>query len=433
MNEGRSQPDMEQRRKVAVIGAGISGLAATLVLIQAQNIDVTLFEAGAEAGGHAHTVRVNVEGRTVDVDTGFIVYNESNYPHLTAMLTWLNVATSPSEMSFALTSGDGAFEWCGQDVRPLSGLFAQKSNLLRPGFWLFLKGILDLQRVARADVAQGRIGDETLGAYLAARGLSRRVINDYIVPMGAAIWSMTPRDTLDFPARSFFAFFENHKLLQRDRPKWRTVTGGSRRYVEACEKKIGNRLKLDCGIRSVRRNGQGVVLTDIHGISHEFDDVILACHAPTTLALLEDASNEERRVLSAFRVSQNKVVLHRDIAQMPKRRAAWAAWNVKRADDQAPVAVTYWMNRLQPLDGQTPLFITLNPVLPISPQTILGEFDYAHPVYDAAAIAAQAQLPGLQGGDHVYFAGAWTEYGFHEDGLRSGLNAAKALGGVLPW
>lgn len=421
--------------KVAVIGAGVTGLGAAISLAEA-GVEVTLYEREARLGGHAHTIEVDYDGRPIAVDTGFIVYNELNYPNLTALFDWAGVATIDSDMSFALSSEDGRFEWCGQDHDTLNGLFAQRRNLVSPRYLAFLNGVGRFQKRARADVAAGAVGDESLRTYLASRGVSERVRDDYVVPMGAAIWSMTPGETLEFPARSFLVFFENHKLMQWDRPVWRTVKGGSVAYVRTLRRRLEAfphaAIRSGEPVERVRREGEGVVVT-ARGEETRFDAAILATHAPTQRALLADASAGEAEILSSFRVSANRVVVHRDPALMPRRRAAWASWNVLRRGRERAPAVTYWMNRLQAIPRETPLFVTLNPDREARAEMVFATFDYDHPTYDAAAIAAQARLPEIQGKGRVWFAGAWTAYGFHEDGLASGLAAARALGGTAPW
>ena len=419
--------------RIAIIGSGISGLGAAISLAALPGVEIVVYEKDARAGGHANTIDVDYAGRSIAVDTGFIVYNELNYPNLTALFDWAGVETIASDMSFALSSDDGGFEWCGRHTAPLSGLFAQAANALDPGFYRFLLGIRRFQHCAIADVAANRIGSETLAEYLAARGVPDRVRDDYVVPMGAAIWSMTPGETLAFPARSFIAFFDNHKLLQWDRPRWRTVKGGSRNYTTRLRAGLGGAVRLATPAALLRRDGDGVIVRDSAGHEDRFDAAILATHAPTALALLSDADKTERDVLGAFRVSNNSVVVHRDAALMPRRRGAWAAWNMLRRQGGDKAAVTYWMNCLQALPDDCPLFVTLNPDRDIDPKAVFATIAYDHPVYDAAAIAAQARLNSIQGKNRVYFAGAWTGYGFHEDGLRSGLDAAHALGGMAPW
>lgn len=395
--------------------------------------DVVLYEQEPRAGGHAHTIEIDYLGTPIAVDTGFIVYNQLNYPNLTALLDWAGVSTIASDMSFSLSSDGGAFEWCGRHTNPLGGLFAQWHNALRPGFYRFLLGIRAFQKRAISDATAGEIGAETLSDYLDRIGCPRRVRDDYVVPMGAAIWSMTPGETLAFPARSFMAFFLNHRLLQWDRPRWRTVQGGSRCYVDALMSRLGAAVRTGVAARSVRRNVDTVLIEDSTGIIERYDSAVLATHAPTSLTLLTDADPETHAVLGAFRVSHNRVVVHRDPALMPKRRQAWASWNLLRQAGSGQAAVTYWMNRLQSIPDHCPLFVTLNPDRPIRDDLVFASFDYDHPIFDGPAIAAQSRLTGIQGRGNVFFAGAWTGYGFHEDGLRSGLATAAMLGGLAPW
>lgn len=419
--------------RIAIIGSGITGLGAAISLHGMPDIEVMLYEREARAGGHAHTIDVDYNGARLTVDTGFIVYNELNYPNLTALFQWAGVETIASDMSFALSSDDGAFEWCGRHVSPLGGLFAQPSNALDPGFYRFLLGIRRFQRRAIADHAAGTVGEGSLAAYLDRIGCPARVRDDYIVPMGAAIWSMTPGETLAFPAAAFFTFFNNHKLLQWDRPRWRTVKGGSRSYVANLTSRLGNRIRISDAVTAVRRKNGEVIVSSQHGGDATYDAVVFATHAPTALSLLVDAGAEERSVIGAFRISHNKVVVHRDLALMPVRQRAWASWNLLRRSGNANAAVTYWMNRLQALPDSHPLFVTLNPDRPIRDDRVFATFSYDHPLYDAEAIAAKQKLETIQGRGQVYFAGAWTGFGFHEDGLRSGLAAAAKLGGVAPW
>lgn len=419
--------------RVAVIGSGVTGLGAAIALHGRPGVEVVLYESADRPGGHAHTIDVAYGGQIIAVDTGFIVYNELNYPNLTALFAWAGVETIDSDMSFALSSDDGEFEWCGRHSGPLGGLFAQRGNALDPSFYAFLLGIRAFQKQAIADHAAGRVGDEPLAAYLARIGCPDRVRDDYVVPMGAAIWSMTPGDILAFPARAFMAFFNNHKLLQWDRPRWRTVKGGSRNYVRALAALLGPALRTACAVRAVSRDDGKVVVRTAAGEDAHFDAVIFATHAPTALALLTDADAATQHVLGAFRVSRNTVVVHRDVGLMPKRKQAWASWNLLRRQGGGHAAVTYWMNRLQSLPEAWPLFVTLNPDRPVRTDMTFATFAYDHPVYDAAAIHAQTALDGVQGRGAVYFAGAWSGYGFHEDGLRSGLAVAAKLGGLAPW
>lgn len=420
--------------RIAVVGTGISGLAAAWMLNR--DHEIVVFEQDGRIGGHSNTVDVQVGGcRSVPVDTGFIVYNEATYPNLTKLFGHLGVATEPSEMSFSVSIDDGRLEYAGSDS--LLGLFAQKRNFLRPRFWGMLRDILRFYREAPAVVAQEAGDGPTLGRLLAEGGYGRAFIEDHLLPMGAAIWSTPVDRMLDFPAESFVRFFQNHGLLTvTGRPVWRTVTGGSRRYVDRLSAGYRQRIRTGCAVIGVRRETDGVSIAHGNGGEERFDQVVFATHADQALALLTDASPEERRLLGAFHYRSNLAVLHRDPALMPRRRRAWASWNYL-ADGQrgggAPVALTYWMNRLQNIDPASPLFVTLNPPLGPAPQTVLGSFAYDHPIFDAEAMAAQASLPNIQGWNRTWFCGSWCGYGFHEDGLTSGLAVAEALGARRPW
>lgn len=420
--------------RIAIIGTGIAGNAAAYALSTSTGHDLTIYEREGRLGGHSATVDVTLDGMTMAVDTGFIVYNEMNYPNLTALFAHLGIATQDSTMSFAVSARGGRFEWCGRTERVVDGLFAQRRNLLSPGYLSMLLEILRFNRLAIADRRSGLLADLSLSDYLARRGYSRRFRDDYLIPMGAAIWSMSPAAMLAFPAASFVAFFENHHLLQWNRPVWRTVTGGSRRYVEKISEAFRDKVRLNCGVRSVQRTAFGVEITDESGHRDTFDQVIFATHSDQALASLADPSPQERDILGAIGYRPNAVYLHRDARLMPRRKRAWAAWNViQGADPDAELCVTYWMNALQGLDPSRPLFVTLNPPEPPAADLTFGRFSYDHPQYDQRAISAQRRIPEIQGQRRTWFAGAWTGFGFHEDGLSSGLAVAEALGGSVPW
>ena len=420
--------------RIAVIGAGISGLGAAWTLRTRHR--VTLYESAPRLGGHSNTVDAVVDGRPIPVDTGFIVYNEANYPNLVQLFRALDVATEPSDMSFAVSIRDGALEYSGTD---LAGMVAQKSNLLRPRFWRMVGDILRFYRDARRALHDGSLDPAlTLGEFLARGRYGAGFLDDHLLPMGAAIWSAPCSEMLGFPMLSFARFFENHGLLRLDdRPHWRTVSGGSRRYVARIAHALGPHAIRHAAVTGVHRTPSGVAVRDADGETRLYDQIVLACHADQALRLLEDADDAERRILGGVRFQPNRAVLHSDPRLMPRRRAVWASWNYLAPDPAAArdgaVAVTYWMNKLQNLDHETPLLVTLNP--PVEPRLELvhAEFDYDHPIHDRAALAAQAALPAIQGTRRVWFAGAWLGYGFHEDGLRSGLAVARALGAEPPW
>ena len=420
--------------RIAIIGSGISGLGAAYGLRHEPGL--VMYEAEARLGGHAHTVDIDYLGTTISVDTGFIVYNQLNYPNLIALFAALGVATKESMMSFSVSIANGRREWAGD--RSLWKVFAQPSNVLRPSFLWMLKDIIRFNRLAPADLASGALHPLTLGDYLDRRRFSARFRSDYLIPMGAAIWSMPAHRMLQFPAESFVSFFDNHRLLSFDQPLWRTVDGGSRAYVNAIEKHLGNRLRRLTRVERISRADQQVIVTDQHGGQARFDQAILATHADQALAMIDHPSDEERRILGAFDFAENDVWLHRDPALMPRRRAAWAAWNyLAPGDDRdggaGPVAVTYCMNMLQAIPWRYPLFVSLNPPARPRPELTFARFAYRHPHMSRETLAAQQALASVQGKDRLWFAGAWSKHGFHEDGLVSGMRVAQALGGDYPW
>jgi predicted NAD/FAD-binding protein len=424
--------------RVAVIGTGIAGNAAAWAL--SKRYPVTVYEREFRSGGHSHTVTVDYDGSPLAVDVGFIVYNELNYPDLTQLFAHLNVETVESCMSFAVSADAGRFEWKGggADWRQTAlGLFAQPRNLLSPSYLWMLRDILTFNSTSVEDQASGFLTGLTLGEYFARRQFAPRLLTDYLAPMGAAIWSAPADEILDFPAENFVAFFINHRLLQYDRPTWRTVKGGSQRYVEKLTASFHDRLRLGCAVTSVERTPRGVVVHDSSGRSDSYDHVVIAAHSDQAIAMLADASVQEREILGAIRYAPNAVYVHRDTRLMPRRRRAWSSWNFLRWQRAGTavndVSVTYWMNQLQGIDEKKPLFVSLNPPFKPDPALTFAKFMCDHPQYDAAAFAAQKRLAEIQGQRHTWFCGAWTGYGFHEDGLRSGLAAAEALGASVPW
>lgn len=418
------------RARIAVVGSGISGLSVAYRL--ADCAEVTLFEAGGYFGGHTHTVDVRIKTPdgwvTQGVDTGFLVFNERTYPQLIALLAELQVETAVSDMSFSVQVPDRRLEWSGSD---LNTVFAQRRNLARPSFWRMLADIVRFNRLATALVDTPPPGLPTIQDFLAEHRFSRAFREGYFLPMIGSIWSCPTDQMLRFPLATMLRFCHNHGLLQvSERPRWFTVKGGARHYVDKMIQRLPG-ARLNCPVRSITRPSQGGVLVRTDEGTQTFDQVVLACHSDQSLALLTDPSPAEQQVLGAVRYHPNKAVLHTDTSVLPQRRLAWAAWNYERAS-QAPqersaVCLHYLINRLQPLPFATPVVVSLNPVKPPRPETVQGEFDYAHPVFDAAAIAAQQRVPALQGVRSTWFCGAWTRYGFHEDGLMSGLSVAQAL------
>lgn len=420
------------RLKIAVVGTGISGLSAAWLL--SQRHDVTVYEQAERVGGHSNTVRASINGRDVPVDTGFIVFNPLTYPNLTALFAHLQVPTEPATMSFGVSLDDGGFEYSGSG---LSGLFGQPRNIARRQFWAMLADLVRFYRHAPRDVAMIHSERMSLGEYLTAGNYSEAFRDLHILPMAGAIWSATPAQMLQYPVASFVRFYDNHGLLKlHNRPPWQTVVGGSRTYVERLTRSLPDRIRTDSAVVSVRRTATDAIVTDAAGRAERFDHVVIAAHADQALAMLADPSSAERDLLGAFRYSRNLAVLHTDDSFMPKRRAVWSSWNYLGAGqpDRDAVCVTYWMNSLQPLATDTPVFVTLNPPRPPRSGTLLHSEVYDHPIFDSKAMAAQRRLWTLQGKGRTWFCGAHFGAGFHEDGLQAGLAVAEQLGGVRrPW
>ncbi len=428
---------MSRPRRVAVVGSGISGLAAAWRLADvAGNANVVLFEADSHFGGHAHTVDMTLHGLTHGVDTGFLVFNHVTYPHLVRLFADLAVHTAPSEMSFSVQVPQIGLEWSGCN---LDTVFAQRRNLVNPRFLGMLRDLLRFNRLATALAERDDEAtlQQPIGDFLAQHGFSFAFRDWYLLPMLGCIWSCPPDQMLRFPVATMVRFCHNHGLIRvTDRPQWHTVRGGSREYVRRMLNRIPD-ARLNTPVLALRRVPPGTasagVWLDTWQGSERFDDVVLAGHSDQSLALLgAQASADEQAVLGAIRYQRNRALLHTDASLLPQRKKAWAAWNYERsaaaaAPEQSAVCLHYLINRLQPLPWTTPVVVSLNPNREPAPGTLHGEFDYAHPVFDLAAIAAQARLPQIQGRSHVWFAGAWTRYGFHEDGLRSGLAVADSL------
>lgn len=414
--------------KIAIVGAGIAGLGCAHALHREHA--VTLFEAAPQLGGHTNTVDVTVDRVTHPVDTGFLVYNERTYPNLIGLLAELGVPTAKSEMSFAVSASLGGgrrIEWAGTN---LDTVFAQRRNLLSPAFLSMLRDLLRFNREATA-VAQGRLhgGVLSLGDFLDRRRYGEPFRRWYLLPMAGAIWSCPLETMLAYPASTFIRFCHNHGLLQiNDRPQWFTVAGGARRYVERIAAQLTD-VRVDTPVLEVTRpaGARMAAVRTRHGVEH-FDQVVLASHSDQSLRLLADADADERAVLSGVHYQPNRALLHTDPRLMPVSRKCWSSWNYLSSGGAEPeVAVTYFLNKLQPLPFESPVFVSLNPLFEPRADSVIAEFDYAHPVFDAAAIRAQKRLPAVQGRRRVWFAGAWTGYGFHEDGLTSGLAVAEAL------
>ena len=434
-------------KKIAVIGSGIAGLSCAWLLARhaAFTHKVTLFEQNATLGGHTHTVDVTLDGITYPVDTGFLVFNDWTYPNLIAMFKHIDVEVALSDMSFGIklldAYGKGRLEWCGSDN--ISTVFAQPSNLFKPAFWGMLKDMLRFNREATtlADGKAEMCG--TLGEYLNTNGYGQAFRDWYLKPMAACIWSTPTQKIDDFPLVTFIHFCRNHGLLSvNDRPQWRTVKGGARNYVEKLAADIAD-IRLNAALSRVMRDDTGVSIVSASG-SERFDQVVFACHSDQALALLGNDAADALPILSKIPYQPNIAILHTDQRLLPDRPRAWAAWNYmawhpdapaarNSADADQTVSLSYLINRLQPLPFTTPVIVTMNPLVAPDPAKVIKTIHYDHPVFLAESAMTKRELRGIQGRRNSWFAGAWTRYGFHEDGLMSGIAVAKALGAVVPW
>ena len=422
---------MKRKQRIAVVGAGISGLASAWLL--GREHQVTLFEAGSYLGGHTNTVDVHLEGKSHPVDTGFLVFNEKTYPNLIAMFDLLGVQSVETEMSFAVSLENPDIEWSGSS---LATVFGQKRNLVRRQFWAMLSDILRFNRESVSWLALHPGNKRSLRSFLEEGRYSAAFSEWYLLPMAAAIWSCPTGQMLDTPLATFVRFCQNHGLLQIfDRPLWRTVKGGGREYVQKIAAQLDD-IRLACPVRAVTREAGSLRVTHGAGSEH-FDQVVMACHSDQSLAILGYAASDAQRVvLSNIRYQPNRAVLHTDRALLPRDEKLWSAWNYAAGSGQPgeqPVAVSYLINRLQPLPFKTPVVVTLNPTREPDPAKIIAEFDYAHPIFDGPAIAAQQRLADVQGDNGIWLAGAWGSYGFHEDGLKSALRVVNGMGIKAPW
>jgi predicted NAD/FAD-binding protein len=414
--------------RIAVVGAGISGLACADML--ARDHEVVLFEREPRAGGHSRTLNVPRSDGSLPVDTGFIVYNEVNYPLLTKLFAALSVPTKASDMSFGVRYGDGELEFCASS---LAGLFAQKRNIVSPAY---LRMLVDIMRFFRsAKVVLNDPGDPTLGEFIDRLGPGAWFKDRFLVPMGAAIWSTPPRQMMAFPAKTFVRFFENHGLLSvNGHHLWRTVDGGSEQYVRRLTDRLGACVRTGARIETVRSTQGGFEVVTATGERQHFEEVVLAAHADASLAMIADPTPQERRILGAFQFRDNEAVLHTDARLMPKSKAAWASWvyAAGRSDADADVSVTYWMNKLQNLPGAD-VFVSLNPDRVPDPAQVIDRHVFRHPIFSREAVAAQAEIASIQGQRGLWFCGAWQRNGFHEDGLWSAVRVGEAKGVTIPW
>jgi len=430
MNEaGRFAPLPGQR--VAVVGSGISGLATAWLL--RERYRVTLFEAADRPGGHTNTVEVELDGQRAPVDTGFLVFNTRTYPNLCGLFSTIGIDAVASEMTFAVSLRNPELEWAGTS---LDTVFGQRANLVKPAFWVMLRDIMRFNRETTTMATSGEGATTSLGDFLLERGYSREFRDWYLLPMAAAIWSCPTEQMLAYPVATFARFCHNHGLLQvANRPQWLTVAGGGRRYVTRLLADLDD-VRLGCPVTAIERDAFGATLTTPQG-QEQFDAVVFACHSDQTLRLLgAGASAAENSILGAVRYQPNVAYLHTDPALLPRRKKLWSAWNYlagEGAPGQQPVSVSYLINRLQPLPFDRPVVVSLNPEAPPADEHIIERIEYAHPIFDQLAIEAQAWLQGLQGQQRTWYAGAWSGFGFHEDGLKSAMAVASHFGVSAPW
>jgi uncharacterized protein len=418
------------KQRIAIIGTGISGMAAASILHP--HHEITVYEKNDRMGGHSRTVSVLTPEGSIPVDTGFIVFNKRNYPLLTKLFEHYQVPIAKSDMSFGASIESGWLEYATPQP---SKLFAQKSNLLKPPFWGLIRDIVRFNIHAKAYLEKDP--SLSLGACLDALGMGRWYRQYFLLPMGACIWS-TPLDKmLDYPASSFLRFFENHGLLSvNDQPQWYTVQGGSKEYIARLTAPFRDRIRLNCGATKVERSAEGVRVQDTKGGSELFDQIVFACHADQALAMLQNPTAEEARILGSFSYQPNRMVLHSDVSLMPKNKSAWASWvylSDAKTDNSPNVSLSYWMNNLQPLATKTPIIVTLNPSREPAKELVYDEANFEHPLFDEAAIRAQKEIATIQGRDHLWFCGAYQRYGFHEDGLGSAVAMTSQMGVQPAW
>ncbi|MFT6076859.1 MAG: putative NAD/FAD-binding protein [Myxococcota bacterium] len=420
--------------KIGIIGSGISGLSCAWILNK--DHDITLFEKNDYLGGHSNTASINYtnspDGKIINVDTGFIVFNHRTYPNLKAFFEHLKIPTQKSNMSFGIKDLDSGFEYSGDN---LTGLFAQKKNLFNLKFLKMLKDIIKFNKNSIRLIENGEdFKDKTLGDFIDGLKLGEYFKNYYLFPMAGAIWSCPLGLIKNYPAKTFLQFFYNHGLLTiLNQPQWYTVMGGSKEYVKKMSESFKDKIKLNCNIIVSKQDGEKIILTDDQGENYSFDHVIFASHADQTHRIISDKTPLEEEILSKVKYSDNIAVLHKDQNQMPKNKKAWASWIYLSQQKEKKVALSYWMNNLQNIDHKNPLFVTLNPIEKIDKKNVFGEYHYQHPIFDANAIKAQENLDKIQGKRNIWFCGAWTKYGFHEDGLNSAINVAEKLETKAPW
>jgi len=416
--------------EIAVIGSGISGLSSSLFLSKKNN--VTLYEKNNYFGGHTNTKTINHQNKRINVDTGFIVFNKLNYPNLVKLFDFYNVAYEDSDMSLSVSNLNNKIEWSGQS---LNTVFADRKRILDINFLKFLIDILKFNKFIKNNINELSTDKQPLGEWLKNKSFSEQFQENYILPMSAAIWSMSSNDVLNYPISNLFSFFNNHRLLheKKVRPQWLTVSNGSKSYIDRVLKSVNINKKLNSKIQKINTNGNKFSLIDINGTQKEYDKIIFSIHPEKILEIKNDFDKKMTSILSLFKTSKNIAYLHCDTSLMPKNRKVWSSWNVFSDKEMDKVSLTYWMNKLQNIDNNYPTFVTLNPLHLPNESKIFEVIDYEHPIYNENAINGQLQLDSIQGYKNCWYCGAWTGNGFHEAGLSSSLMISERLNGVVPW
>ncbi len=416
--------------EIAVIGSGISGLSSSLFLSKKNN--VTLYEKNNYFGGHTNTKTINHQNKRINVDTGFIVFNKLNYPNLVKLFDFYNVAYEDSDMSLSVSNLSNKIEWSGQS---LNTVFADRKRILDINFLKFLIDILKFNKFIKNNINELSTDKQPLGEWLKNKSFSEQFQENYILPMSAAIWSMSSNDVLNYPISNLFSFFNNHRLLheKKVRPQWLTVSNGSKSYIDRVLKSVNINKKLNSKIQKINTNGNKFSLIDINGTQKEYDKIIFSIHPEKILEIKNDFDKKMTSILSLFKTSKNIAYLHCDTSLMPKNRKVWSSWNVFSDKEMDKVSLTYWMNKLQNIDNNYPTFVTLNPLHLPNESKIFEVIDYEHPIYNENAINGQLQLDSIQGYKNCWYCGAWTGNGFHEAGLSSSLMISERLNGVVPW
>ena len=416
--------------EIAVIGSGISGLSASLFLSEKNNI--TLYEKNDYLGGHTNTKTIKYKDKRINVDTGFIVFNKLNYPNLIKLFDFHNVTYENSDMSLSVSNINNGIEWSGKSINTI---FADRKRIFDINFLKFLIDILKFNKFVRNNIDELSLNKQPLGEWLSNKNFSKQFQENYILPMSAAIWSMNFNDVLNYPISSLFSFFNNHRLLHKKklRPQWLTVSNGSKSYIDRILKSVNINKKLNSKIQEINTNNSKFYLTDINGIQKEYDKIIFSIHPEKILEIKNDFDSKIINTLNLFKTSKNKAYLHCDSSLMPKNRKVWSSWNVFSDKEINKVSLTYWMNKLQNIDNNYPIFVTLNPIHLPDEDKIFDVIDYEHPIYDENAINGQLQLDKIQGYKNYWYCGAWTGNGFHEAGLSSSLMISEHLNGVIPW